>query len=160
MAKKNRRTAKDIQELVPQFRQELKNGSSMKDLKKKHGFASDVPIRIALAIKGFDSKGNSMEIKAINPMTAAGHRQIVKDRNEGTPWYILSIATGCTESHLRKLVESEGGQAKGRVYRAPKPKGPKTKAKRLSDTPAKIVAKTKTSKTRRRAAKADPQVTA
>jgi hypothetical protein len=126
----NRRSAADVAKLVPQFVKHLKAGGTMRDLKAEHGFSSDVPIRTAMYLAGYDSKGakHGEEAGSINPKNATGRKQLVKLRNEeGAAWYRLAYLAGLTESEVKAIVEEAGGST-GRVYHASE-KPAKAKAK-------------------------------
>lgn len=114
----NRRTAADIDKLVPQFKKHLTGGGTMKALKAEHGFSSDVPIREALARAGFDSKGKKLNIEAITGGGASLAKKVAKARRDGDAWYILALRTGKTESELKALLSEHGHseEASGRSY--------------------------------------------
>lgn len=108
-----------IEANVQKIAKALRGGATMKSQKAEFGVSDDGPIRKALAKAGFDSKGGKLEVAKIDASKAAGKKAVVKARSEGTPWYVLEIATGLTEGQLRTIV-SEAGGATGRVYRQTK----------------------------------------
>jgi hypothetical protein len=127
----NRRTQADIDAMVPQFRERIAGGATMRAVKQEFGFTDDGPIRAALYRAGFDSKGNEHGETAgsVNPKNKTGITKLVALRNnEGAGWYRLAFLSGLGESEVKTLVTENGGAA-GRVYIA-------------SEKPAKSVAKT------------------
>jgi hypothetical protein len=128
---KPRRTAEDVDKLVPAFRKHLKAGGKMKELKAEHGFSDDGPIRAALYRAGFDSKGeeHGVEEGDLGGLTAAKLKAaLVKERENGEPWYALAYRAGLTEPEVKKIVSEAGGPT-GRVYREPAPKATKSSGK-------------------------------
>jgi hypothetical protein len=115
--KRARRSAEDVDALVPEFVEHLQGGGTMRDLKKEHGFSDDGPIRAALYRNGFDSKGNEHgeEQGSINPKVKAGKAQLVKLRTEGAAWFRLAFLADTTESDVKAIVAESGGPT-GRVY--------------------------------------------
>ena len=113
--RKPRRSAEEVDALVPAFVEHLTSGGTMRALKAEHGFSDDGPIRAALLRNGFDSKGNETEIAAIKSTGAALTKRLLAERNKGTAWYQLALATGKPEAELRKLVADAGGET-GRIY--------------------------------------------
>jgi hypothetical protein len=131
---KTRRTAEDVRKLVPQFKKHLQGGGKMKELKAEHGFSDDGPIRQALYLEGFDSKGNDLPAGSHDKISATGKAlatRLVKERGEGTPWYALAHRTGKSEAELRAIVEEAGGPT-GRVYRKDPEKAAKKAAAKKS----------------------------
>jgi hypothetical protein len=114
----NRRSAADIDKLVPQFKKHLTGGGTMKALKAEHGFSSDVPIREALARAGFDSKGKKLSLEEIPGSGKKLATAVAKARREGEAWYILALRTGKTEAELKTLLGEHGfgDEASGRKY--------------------------------------------
>lgn len=115
-----RRTAADIDKLVPAFKKHLTGGGTMKALKAEHGFSSDVPIREALARAGFDSKGKALNVEKITGSGASLAKKVAKARRDGDAWYILALRTGKTESELKALLSEHGHteEASGRAYKS------------------------------------------
>lgn len=114
-----RRTAEDVRKLVPQFVKHLTGGGKMKELKQTHGFSDDGPIRQALYLEGYDSKGNALADADRAPIKATGAnlaKRLIAEREQGTPWYALAYRTGKSEAELRQIVADAGGPT-GRVYR-------------------------------------------
>jgi hypothetical protein len=101
---------------VEKIAKALKGGATMKSQKEAYGVSDDGPIRKALAVAGYDSKGAALSVEKFNAGNAAGKKRVVKERQGGTAWYILEIATGLSESELRAIVADAGGPT-GRVYR-------------------------------------------
>jgi len=92
-----RRSAEELEALVPEFVEHLSGGGKMRELKLKHGFSDDGPIRRALYFAGYDSKGaeHGDEADSIDATKAAGKKQLVKLRNEqGAAWYQLAYLSG------------------------------------------------------------------
>lgn len=114
----NRRTAADIDKLVPQFKKHLTGGGTMKALKAEHGFSSDVPIREALARAGYDSKGKKLSLDEITGSGKKLATAVAKERRNGEAWYILALRTDKTEAELKKLLAEHGfnDEASGRSY--------------------------------------------
>lgn len=136
---KKRRTAEDVRKLVPQFVKHLQGGGKMKELKAQHGFSDDGPIRQAMYLEGFDSKGNALPADRTGEIKATGAKlaqALIKARSEGVAWYELAHRTGKTEAELRTIVSEAGGEVK-RVYR----KDPEAEAKKAAKASAKKVTK-------------------
>lgn len=115
---KARRTAEDVDKLVPDFIKRINDGATMRALKQEFGFTDDGPIRAALYRAGYDRKGNEHgeEANSIDATKAAGKKQLVKLRNdEGAAWYRLAFLSGLGEAEVKKLVTEAGG-SEGRVY--------------------------------------------
>lgn len=115
-----RRTAADIDKLVPKFKSHLTGGGTMKALKAEHGFSSDVPIREALARAGYDSKGKKLTIEEITGSGKKLATAVAKERRGGEAWYILALRTGKSESELKSLLAEHGfdEEASGRAYKS------------------------------------------
>lgn len=109
---RTRRTADDVDKLVPQFVKHLKGGGTMRDLKTEHGFSDDGPIRQALARAGKDSKGNSLEL----PKVANTGKSVAAARKAGHAWYIIALALGKTETEVKDMAEKAGADIVGRVH--------------------------------------------
>lgn len=122
-----RRTRAEVDLLVPDFVKHLTAGGKMRELKAKHGFTDDGPIRAALLRGGYDSKGQPVDVESITLKGVKLADRLVKERNDGTPWYQLELATGLSQGELKKIVAERGGSASGRVYRAPAEKPAKAK---------------------------------
>jgi hypothetical protein len=116
-SRKRGELAAKLEKEAPQIAKRLQGDGKMKDEKARYGLSSDVAIVKALARKGFNSKGGELDVPEIgNVDKAAGKKALVKARTEGTPWYVLELATGKSESELKTIVEEAGGPT-GRVYR-------------------------------------------
>lgn len=115
-----RRSAEDVDKLVPKFKSHLTGGGTMKALKAEYGFSSDVPIREALARAGFDSKGKKLDVEPITGSGASLAKKVAKARRDGDAWYILALRTGKSESDLKALLGEHGhaDEASGRSYKA------------------------------------------
>jgi hypothetical protein len=114
----SRRTAEDVDKLVPQFLKRIESGATMRALKQEFGFSDDGPIRAALYRAGYDRKGNEHGETggSIDATKAAGKKQLVKLRNdEGAAWYRLAFLAGIGEAEVKKVVTEAGG-SEGRVY--------------------------------------------
>ena len=109
---RTRRTAEDVDKLVPEFVKHLKAGGTMRALKTEHGFSDDGPIRQALARKGYDSKGNKLELPAVTN-TPKG---VAAARKAGHAWYIIALALGKTESEVKEMAEKGGADVSGRIH--------------------------------------------
>jgi hypothetical protein len=107
-----RRTAEDVDRLVPQFVKHLKAGGTMRALKEEHGFSDDGPIRQALARKGYDSKGNSLELPTVKNTPAS----VASARKAGHAWYLIALALDKPESEVKAMAEKAGADTSGRVY--------------------------------------------
>lgn len=114
---KARRTAADVDALVPDFVEHLSEGGTMRDLKKAHGFSDDGPIRAALYRNGYDSKGNEHGVEGddIDVSKVAGKKQLVALREGGAGWYVLAYRAGITEAEAKAIVTEAGGSTE-RVY--------------------------------------------
>jgi hypothetical protein len=100
-----RRTAADWDSIVNEIRAKRQGGETMQALKKEYGVSSDVPLREALARAGFNSKGEALEYDDISGLSGAKLKaRLVKERSEGTAWYMLALMTGQSESDLREVV--------------------------------------------------------
>ena len=149
---KARRSMEDVRKLVPKFVKHLQGGGTMRALKAEFGFSDDGPIRQALFLEGYDSKGGDLPADAHAPIKATGAKlgaALIKERSEGTPWYALALRTGKSEAELRQIVADAGGET-ARVYRHKEPA-----AKAAKKAPAKKAA-TKKAAPRRKATAADP----
>lgn len=110
-----RRAAENWDNLVDEIREARQSGTTMKDLKTQYGVSSDVPLREALARAGYDSKGDALEYDDISGLRGAPLKnRIVKERKEGTAWYLLALMTGKSESELRSLAGDAGTGGGGR----------------------------------------------
>lgn len=150
-AKSNRRTAEDVDALVPEFLAAIKKGATLRQLKQDFGFSDDGPIRAALYRAGFDRKGeeHGEDADSIDASKAAGKKQLVALRqDEGAAWYRLAFLAGITEAEAKAIVKDAGGPT-GRVYiKTEKPaKAEKSGGKKSTAKKAKAKAK---------AAKSDP----
>ena len=158
-----RRSAEELEALVPEFVEHLSGGGKMRELKLKHGFSDDGPIRRALYFAGYDSKGaeHGDEADSIDATKAAGKKQLVKLRNEqGAAWYQLAYLSGLGEAEVKRIVTEAGG-AEGRVYVASEKPAKATKATKAEDVEASEAAATEARKgtgkrVTRRATKANP----
>jgi hypothetical protein len=149
-ATNGRRTAEDWDGLVNEIREARQAGETMQSLKQKYSVSSDVPLREALARAGFNSKGEELEYEDISGLTGAKLKnRLVKERNEGTAWYMLALMTGKPESELREVVGDSapagtgGRKAVAKEDAADKEEGaqPKTTAKKGAKTTVKRGAK-------------------
>lgn len=140
---KARRSQEDLDGMVPDFLERIKEGATLRALKQEFGFSDDGPIRAALYRAGYDRKGEEHGEEAESIGTnAAGKKQLVKLRSEGAAWYRLAFLTGLSEPEVKKLVTEAGGSST-RVYKpaAEKPKADKAKAGSKTKTKAKAKAK-------------------
>lgn len=140
---KTRRSQEDVDALVPEFLEQIREGATLRALKQEFGFSDDGPIRAALYRAGFDRKGeeHGEEAESIDAKKAAGKKQVVKLReSEGAAWYRLAFLTGLSEPEVKAIVADAGGPT-GRVYREPAPKPePKPRAAKGTKAKAKAVA--------------------
>lgn len=130
-----RRTAADIDALVPEFVSMLQDGAKMQEVKAKFGFTNGQPIRAALRRAGFDSKGQKAELEPIKMTGNAKSiaQRIMARREKGESWDSLIAACDAeiTLPEIKKLCIDGGykkSQVEGRAYPEAKPK-PKAKAK-------------------------------
>lgn len=107
-----RRTAADVDKLVPAFVKHLKGGGTMRALKEEHGFSDDGPIRQALARKGYDSKGSKLAL----PDVTNTPKGVAAARKAGHAWYIIALALGKTEAEVKAMAEKAGVSTSGRTY--------------------------------------------
>jgi hypothetical protein len=122
-----RRTAEDVDALVPQFLSKIEDGATMRQLKQDFGFSDDGPIRAALYRAGYDRKGEKHGVKAgdlAGTKGAARAKKMVELRKEGEAWYVLAHRFGVTEAEAKSLVSEAGGPT-GRVYKASEKPAPK-----------------------------------
>lgn len=158
-AKPKRRTAEDVRRLVPQFVKHMQGGGKMKELKAQHGFSDDGPIRQAMYLEGFDSKGNALPAERTTEIKATGKAlatKLVAERSNGTPWYELSHRTGKPESELRAIVAEAGGST-SRVYVKDPEAEARKEAKKAEKAAAKAAAPKKVVKKATKAADPSPQ---
>jgi hypothetical protein len=156
-ASNGRRTAADWDSIVEEIRAKRQGGSTMQALKKEYGVSSDVPLREALARAGYNSKGDELEYEDISGLTGAKLKnRLVKERSEGTAWYMLALMTGKPEPELREIVgdaaPSGGGRkaaTKTAESAADKPEGAQTKTTTKKSGGSKV----------KRGAKANPSQT-
>lgn len=156
-----RRTAEDWDGLVGEIRTARQGGETMQSLKKKYGVSSDVPMREALARAGFNSKGEALEYEDISGLSGAKLKaRLVKEREEGTAWYMLALMTGKSEADLREVVGDaapSGGGRKASAKAATESADTKEEGAQEEAAPAK---KATTAKRGRKAAiKANPSKT-
>jgi len=107
-----RRTAADVDKLVPQFVKHLKAGGTMRALKEQFDFSDDGPIRQALARKGYDSKGQALELPSITN-TPKG---VAAARKAGVAWYLIALVLDKSEAEVKAMAEKSGANTAGRVY--------------------------------------------
>lgn len=113
-----RRTHEDILELVPEIVEKLKDGVTMTEIRAEYG-AGPV-IRKALTEKGYNTKGERIEVEEIEGKGATLAKRVAAKREDGWAWYKLEIATDMSTDDLKELLEEHGyGElAEGRVVLA------------------------------------------
>jgi hypothetical protein len=153
-----RRTAEDWDSIVEEIKAARQAGETMQSLKKKYSVSSDVPMREALARAGYNSKGEALEYEDISGLSGAKLKaRLVKEREEGTAWYMLALMTGKSESDLREVVGDAapagtgGRKAATKESAEDKEEGAQTKATTTKTTTAK--------RGRKAATKANPSKT-
>jgi hypothetical protein len=110
-----RRTAEDWDSIVNEIRAKRQAGETMQALKKEYGVSSDVPLREALARAGFNSKGDALEVEDISGLSGAKLKaRLIKEREEGTAWYMLALMAKKSESDLREVVGDAAPSGGGR----------------------------------------------
>lgn len=104
---------------VEKIAKALQGGKKMKEMKAQYDVSDDGPIRVALYNAGYDSKGATLPASRTANITGTGQalaKKLIKERENGTPWYELAARTGQAEGALRTLVTDNGGETK-RQYR-------------------------------------------
>ena len=156
-----RRTAEDWDSLVGEIRAARQGGETMQSLKKKYSVSSDVPMREALARAGFNSKGEALEYEDISGLSGAKLKaRLVKEREEGTAWYMLALMTGKSEADLREVVGDAAPSGGGRKASAKAASAATKDEGAQEETKAAPAKKATTAKRGRKAAtKANPSKT-
>lgn len=158
-----RRTAEDWDSIVNEIREARQAGETMQSLKKKYSVSSDVPMREALARAGFNSKGEALEYEDISGLSGAKLKtRLIKERTDGTAWYMLALMTGKSESDLREVVGDAAPAGTGGRKAATKESAEDKQegAQEETTTATATKAKTTTAKRGRKAAtKANPSKT-
>lgn len=174
-AKKNgndRRTHEDILDLVPEIVEHLRNGVTMTEIRLGgdivgDGYGNGPTIRRALAEKGYNTKGEKVEVEDLSDLKGVKLAKAVAElREQGKAWYYLELATDMAQADLQELLVENGYEhlAEGRVSVAtedeeePEEKpAPKKSRKRGSTAKAEPEAEEKpATKRSRRRGKANP----
>lgn len=114
----NRRTHEDILELVPEIVRKLKAGTTMTDIRAEYG-AGPV-IRKALTEKGYNTKGEKVEVEDITDLKGkALAKAVAALREDGKAWYYIELAADMSADDLKELLEENGYEelASGRVVK-------------------------------------------
>jgi phosphoglycolate phosphatase-like HAD superfamily hydrolase len=140
--------------VVKDIVRQLKAGTTMTDIRAE--FGQGAKIRKALTEAGYNTKGEKIEVEAINGSGKTLATRVARAREAGKAWYSLEIATGKSETQLKDLLTEHGfGElAEGRVIKD-KPEPVKRTARAAKATTAKTarVGRTKTAKATATAAK-------
>lgn len=129
---------------IAELRREGKTWDAIRD---EVGLAG-IPARELIARNGFDSKGQPFEIAPIKATGKALVDRLVKERQAGTAWYALEIATGKTRKELNEILKDADGLDKPRFYKkqASKPKTTETEAAKPAASKPKRVRRSKVAK--------------
>lgn len=119
-----RRTHEDILDLVPEIVQHLKNGVTMTEIRLggdtvgPEGYGAGPVIRKALAEKGYNTKGEKIEVEDISDLKGQRLAKAIAGlREEGRAWYYIELAADINEADAKALLEEHGYSefASGRV---------------------------------------------
>lgn len=111
-----RRSHEDILDLVPEIVEKLRDGTTMTDIRAEYG-AGPV-IRKALAEKGYNTKGERVEVEDLSDLKGAKlAKAIAALREEGRAWYYIELAADMSADDAKALLVEHGFDelATGRV---------------------------------------------
>lgn len=112
-----KRSHDDLLKLVPAIVKARKSGDNWDTIQKDHG-VNAIVARKLLAEKGYNAKGEALEVEEIKGSGKALAKRVATARRSGKAWHVLAIATGRSEADLRGLLEEHGykEEASGRAY--------------------------------------------
>lgn len=112
-ATRTHRSAADWDELAREILPELQSGARVSDFAGRIGSNTDA-LRTALALQGFDPRGNPLEVTPLTgatPKTRA--KRIAKRRQEKAPWWLLKAESGMSYTEMTTALHEHGFTLKG-----------------------------------------------